>query len=194
VRLGRLAAAALIVPTTTLTCPDEVIREPQVLAHHIAHQYYAPGLDHDDLVQEALVGLCEAWHDYDPARNIEFTKFAAMCMKRELFTVIRLARTGKREILNKAVSLDGPVTDERHDGTEPPRLGGVLAGGVDPAVVAAGREQLAEIVDIFSRRCSPTEQEALAIVLNGESYINRPDAKRIDNAIQRARRKLKAAP
>src|SRR5205807_1473997 len=42
----------------------------------IARRYYSPHLEHDDLVQEGILGLCEAIDHFEADRGAEFATYA----------------------------------------------------------------------------------------------------------------------
>ena len=69
-------------------------------------------------------------------------------------------------------------------------------GGADPQEIVAGREEMARWRQMVSQRLSDFERRAIGLFLNGYSYeeiavvLHHP-VKAVDNALQRARRKLR---
>ena len=177
------------------------------LAYAIARDYFLPGADVDDVRQEAMIGVWKALRDHDPERG-SLRAFVALCVRRQLITAVKLATAGKHRPLSRAVYADAPVAGEEDDLT---LLDLLVAPGADPARIVEDREQLRELLDVVAHDLSPLERRALIGLANGLSYEElREDAselrsrsggpstsvapKSIDNALQRARRKLADPP
>lgn len=161
--------------------------------------YYAPGLQRDDLLQAASVGLWKAVHDWRPEAESNFNSFARLCISREVITAVKAATRNKHMPLNQAVSLSQPQGDGDDDAT----LGDIVpAAGLtaDEMIELAGAvdDIYAGIADL-----SPLERWAVEqIAIDGVSYDEAAEAfgaefgeeinaKAIDNALQRARRRLR---
>ncbi len=92
--------------------------KPSIL--HIINQFYIHGLDRNDLYQEALYALrYKAIPDYDKDRGrfgpYPFYKFAALCIRRHLSTLLKSSFQNKRKALNTSLSLEQdrePSADE----------------------------------------------------------------------------------
>lgn len=171
---------------------DAAIRRHDALCHAIARHYYAPGLDRDDLLQEAHIGLLSAFHSYDPARGVPFPRFAALAIRRRLDTAIRATLRGKHQPLNHALSLDAPLPAGDEEGSS---LHDLVAA--PPAPVALG-DELHRLSAQLDQALTPLEARAMQLVIfNGLDYQHaarelRVTPKAIDNAIQRTRRKAAA--
>jgi len=85
--------------------------KPKIL--HIISQFFIPGLHRDDLLQESLYALrFKAVPDYN--RRIigrqggfyPFDKFAVLCIRRHLSTILKSSFQNKRKALNTSLSLD----------------------------------------------------------------------------------------
>lgn len=168
-----------------LSCPEQVIRQYEGLAHAIARRYFAAGHDHEDLAQEALIGLCKAHRDYDPTEGVPFGLFARGCIERQVITAVKTATRHKHAILSRAASLDAPTGE---DGIP---LSDVIPAPArtDPAAQVIALETFRRQRDVLAR-ATRTERAAVAKVLNGEGYV---DDKVTDNALQRVRDKLRSA-
>ena len=59
-----------------------------------ARGYFLVGADHEDIVQEGMIGLFKAVRDYDPARLVPFRVFAELCVRRQLITAINAVVNG----------------------------------------------------------------------------------------------------
>ena len=69
------------------------------------------GLDYNDLYQEGLIGLDSAIKTYKDQKNIKFSKFAFVCIKRKIMSAIRKANRKKHSILNESYSIDYKLDD-----------------------------------------------------------------------------------
>ena len=157
-----------------------------------ARSYFLIGADHEDIVQEGMIGLFKAIRDYKPTRLSSFRTFAELCVKRQIITAIKTATRQKHFPLNSYVSLNKPLYDEESDRT----LLDVIEGRVtNPEDLFISQEELERIQNEISTTLSPLEQQVLAAFLNGKSYQEIAEmldrhVKSIDNALQRVKRKL----
>ena len=58
------------------------------LVRNIAHTFKNTGIDFEDLVQEGLLGLCEAHNKYDENRGASFPTFATHCIKNKILAYV----------------------------------------------------------------------------------------------------------
>ena len=82
-----------------------------------ARSYFLIGADHEDIVQEGMIGLYKAIRDYQPERLSSFRAFAELCITRQIITAIKTATRQKHVPLNSYVSLNKPIYDEESDRT-----------------------------------------------------------------------------
>ena len=158
-----------------------------------ARSYFLIGADHEDIVQEGMIGLFKAVRDYIPERLSSFRAFAELCITRQIITAIKTATRQKHVPLNSYVSLNKPIYDEESDRT----LMDVIVEGraQNPEELIIGREDLVSIRDRMEQVLSSLEQDVLNAYLDGKSYQEIADklgrhVKSIDNALQRVKRKL----
>ena len=157
-----------------------------------ARSYFLIGADHEDIVQEGMIGLFKAIRDFKSSRLSSFRAFAELCVKRQIITAIKTATRQKHFPLNSYVSLNKPLYDEESDRT----LLDVIEGRVtNPEDLYISQEELERIQNEISTTLSPLEQQVLAAFLNGKSYQEIAEmldrhVKSIDNALQRVKRKL----
>ena len=158
-----------------------------------AHTYFLIGADHEDLVQEGMIGLYKAVLEYDPEREASFRGFADLCITRQILTAIKRATRKKHAPLNTYVSLNQPIFEEGGDQTLFDTMQNLRV--VDPEEQLIGQEEYDRIQKYLHDNLSSLEQTVLGLYLNGFSYqqiaqkLERPP-KSIDNALQRIRRKL----
>ena len=82
-----------------------------------ARSYFLVGADHEDIVQEGMIGLYKAIRDYRPDKLSSFRAFAELCITRQIITAIKTATRQKHIPLNNYVSLNKPLYDEESDRT-----------------------------------------------------------------------------
>jgi len=158
-----------------------------------ARSYFLIGADHEDIVQEGMIGLFKGIRDYQAERLSSFRAFAELCVTRQIITAIKTATRQKHVPLNSYVSLNKPIYDEESDRT----LMDVIVEGhaQNPEELIIGREDIVSIRDRVDEVLSSLEQEVLTAYLDGKSYQEIADklgrhVKSIDNALQRVKRKL----
>ena len=158
-----------------------------------ARSYFLIGADHEDIVQEGMIGLYKAIRDYQPERLSSFRAFAELCITRQIITAIKTATRQKHVPLNSYVSLNKPIYDEESDRT----LMDVIVEGraQNPEELIIGQEDLVSIRDRVDQVLSSLEQDVLNAYLDGKSYQEIADklgrhVKSIDNALQRVKHKL----
>ncbi len=158
-----------------------------------ARSYFLIGADHEDIVQEGMIGLYKAIRDFKPEKLSSFRAFPELCITRQIITAIKTATRQKHIPLNSYVSLNKPLYDEESDRT---LLDVIMEGRIsDPEELIINRENLGNIHNKISEVLSGLEQEVLQAYLDGKSYQEIADAlgrhvKSIDNALQRVKRKL----
>lgn len=158
-----------------------------------ARSYFLIGADHEDIVQEGMIGLYKAIRDFKPDKQASFRAFAELCITRQIITAIKTATRQKHIPLNSYVSLNKPIYDEESDRT----LLDVITEGraTNPEELIISQEDLRSIHHKIDEVLSGLEQEVLRAYLDGKSYQEIADAlgrhvKSIDNALQRVKRKL----
>ncbi|MBR1607140.1 MAG: RNA polymerase sporulation sigma factor SigH, partial [Clostridia bacterium] len=82
-----------------------------------ARSYFLVGADHEDIVQEGMIGLYKSIRDFKPDKQSSFRAFAELCVKRQIITAIKTATRQKHVPLNSYVSLNKPLYGEESDRT-----------------------------------------------------------------------------
>src|SRR4051794_36536047 len=174
---------------------DEMIRRYAGFVRLKASSYFIAGGDADDLIQEGLVGLYKAVRDYRVDKETSFRSFAELCITRQIITAIKTATRYKHAPLNGYVSFSH--TPAGHDDGSDCTLGDALPGpGVDdPARRVIASQELEALVCCLGTGLSRLEARVLALYLEGRSYeeisgLLECDAKAVDNALQRVKRKV----
>ena len=158
-----------------------------------ARSYFLIGADHEDIVQEGMIGLFKAIRDYREDRLSSFRAFAELCITRQIITAIKTATRQKHIPLNSYVSLNKPIYDEDSDRTLLDIISGTRV--TDPEELVISREEFDDIEAKMGEILSSLEWKVLMYYLEGKSYqeiavdLDR-HVKSIDNALQRVKRKL----
>ena len=158
-----------------------------------ARSYFLIGADHEDIVQEGMIGLYKAIRDYRKEKLKSFRAFAELCITRQIITAIKTATRQKHIPLNNYVSLNRPIYDEDSDRT----LLDVITEEVpsNPEEMLIDREDLSVIEGRIGQMLSDLEKQVLVRYMEGKSYVEIGEemgrhVKSIDNALQRIKRKL----
>ena len=158
-----------------------------------ARSYFLIGADHEDIVQEGMIGLFKAIRDYREDRLSSFRAFAELCVTRQIITAIKTATRQKHIPLNSYVSLNRPIFEEDSDRT----LLDVITEETpsNPEEMLIDREDLSVIEGRIGSLLSDLEKQVLVRYVEGKSYVEISEemnrhVKSIDNALQRVKRKL----
>ena len=158
-----------------------------------ARSYFLIGADHEDIVQEGMIGLYKAIRDYREEKLSSFRAFAELCITRQIITAIKTATRQKHIPLNSYISLNKPIYEEDSDRT---LLDVITEEGMsNPEDMLIDREDLSFIEGRIGQMMSELEKQVLVRYMEGKSYVEIADemgrhVKSIDNALQRIKRKL----
>lgn len=167
---------------------DGEVRAWDSLCHAIVSDYFASGMDRDDLMQEARIGVVKALRDFDGTGSLG--GFVALCARRNVQSAVTMANAQKHQALNESARV---VHDEDGDPIE--ALLFVEDHGADVIDIVAARDRLHDAGRRVRERLTDIEYGVLLADACGYSYQEiaaRLDVgeKTVDNALQRARRKL----
>ena len=158
-----------------------------------ARSYFLIGADHEDIVQEGMIGLYKAIRDYRAEKLSSFRAFAELCVTRQIITAIKTATRQKHIPLNSYISLNKPIYEEDSDRT---LLDVITEEGLsNPEDMLIDREDLSVIEGRIGQMLSGLEKQVLVRYMEGKSYVEIAEemgrhVKSIDNALQRIKRKL----
>lgn len=187
----RLVAAARAGDERSL---DALLRRHRGMARAKARGYFLIGADHEDLVQEGMIGLYKAICEFQTGRGTSFRTFAQLCVERQLITAIKTATRHKHAPLNDYVPFHRPV-----GGDGQPTLAEVLPTPrvADPAEQVVSAERFRDLRRHCRAVLSDLEAQVLRLYVDGRSYqdiarLLQRHSKTVDNALQRVKRKLDA--
>jgi RNA polymerase sigma factor (sigma-70 family) len=158
------------------------------LARHIASHYFIPGSEPEDVEQEALIALWEAASTYNPTKGTTFPTWARLIINRHVQQCVNVARTGRAEYLTRAVR---EAVNE--DGKRVPVLENLphLHQVTDRC---EEHEDIRRVLATIANDLTPLERYCVLGIASGLHYSEmHHNPKAVDNAIMRARLKLRAA-
>ena len=134
--------------------------------------------------------VVERRESYDREAGASFQTFVNICMDRRLLTACRSAARQKHIPLNQYVSLNDEM-ESKH--MENPLTS---IDWMDPETLVISREDMKSIKRHIEKTLSGLEFKVLALYLSGRTYEEIAERleispKTVDNALQRARKKLK---
>lgn len=167
---------------------------------YVCQKYYLKDGDQQDLLQEANIGFLEAIKAYNYSTGVKFRNFAYICIKRELDSVVSRSNRKKRQILNNAIPIYSYVEEENiRYGSEYYSGENFMKSDNDtPEETVIAREDVQELLNFLRKQLTSLEQKVLFLRIEGLSYREittalEIQAKAVDNAIQRIRKKVMAA-
>ncbi|EWM55249.1 sigma-70 family RNA polymerase sigma factor [Ruminococcus flavefaciens] len=137
--------------------------------------------DSDDLHQEGMISLLKAIEAFDPQKGVKFATFAEVCIVNRMKT---LTRKSGREL-----SLGERIDDDKAED--------VLSVEETPESIYFYKEFFSELWNNICSVLSLTELNVLTLCVQGLSYKSTAEKlgmteKAVDNAMQRARKKIRA--
>lgn len=172
---------------------EVLINKYKGLVRAKARAYFLIGADREDIIQEGMIGLFKAIGDYRDDRQSSFKAFAELCITRQILTAIKNATRQKHIPLNSYVSLNKPMYDKESDKTVMDLI--TRDNEANPENILINDETYKITKDKIDEVLSKFELEVLTQYMRGKSYqeisgeVNR-EAKSIDNALQRIKKKL----
>lgn len=155
------------------------------IVRFFAGRYAVNASDSEDYMQEGMLGLYSAAVSYSKGRQVRFRTFASACIRNR----IRNAARAERKAIVSEMSFDDP---------ESALSDTVSASDLSPEQEYLAQERADELDSLMNRTLSRQEREIFCLAISGltyeeiATYMHSP-RKSVDNAIQRARRKLREA-
>jgi RNA polymerase sigma-H factor len=172
---------------------EHLLSKYRTIVEGKARSYFLIGADHEDIVQEGMIGLYKAIRDFRNDKLLPFRAFAELCISRQIFTAIKAATRQKHIPLNSYVSLHASLFDSDSDRTLLDTI--AESDKADPEQLVITQQFSDDLRHRIKRDLSDLESAVLRGHLEGKSYqeiageLHRR-VKSIDNALQRAKRKI----
>ncbi len=175
---------------------EYIIEKYKDLVRRKSKAMYILGADHEDLLQEGMIGLFKAIRDYDAGRDASFYTFAELCVTRQIYTAVQAAGRKKHSFLNSYVSLYGSQAGSEEEGYPELIQELVAEGSRNPEDMVIDRENLESLEMAIEKELSSFEKQVLELCLTGMSYteiarVLGKTAKATDNALQRIKTKIR---
>ena len=161
-----------------------------------ARSYFLVGADHEDIVQEGMIGLFKAFRDFRPDKLASFHAFAEICVTRQIITAIKTATRQKHIPLNSYVSIYASASDNPEENGL--SIVDTIEAGKEsnPELMILGEEYTNAFEEELKEKLSKLERKVLYLHLQGMEYLNIAEfmdksPKTIDNALQRIKAKAR---
>lgn len=174
---------------------EVLINKYKDMARLRAQSMYILGAEPEDLMQEGMIGLFKAVQDYDLGRDASFATFAQLCVNRQIFKAVQASNRLKHIPLNSYISLYGSDSDSADNNGE--LIANVPSKQyINPEDMFIDKETVESIEKKIEESLSDLEKQVLELSMTGMGYVEvakvlGKDEKSTDNALQRARSKVK---
>src|SRR5690625_421895 len=171
---------------------EKLINKNRRIVYMEARHFFSLSGDSDDIIQEGLIGLYKAIHDYDKNENTSFLSFARLCIERQIITYIKLENRLKHTALTSSLSIYKHV-GQVDSGT---MLIDIVENSesTEPYCSLEIKDFLNQVEKMLMEKLTSLEWGVFCLYINGYSYKEmsqklKKGTKTIDNAMQRIRRK-----
>ncbi|HCA05100.1 MAG TPA: hypothetical protein DEO32_04280 [Ruminococcaceae bacterium] len=162
---------------------DELVRRYLGKIGFMARRYSVQGYEHNDFIQEGLLGLLSACKSYDDSSTVSFKSYMSVVVERRFISIIRRMNTKKTVPDSALVQIDG-LSEQLEDNAQ------------TPEELIMDKEQLASVQLRLKSLLSDLEYQTLMLYASGLSYraiasrLGKSESS-VDNALQRVRRKAR---
>lgn len=161
---------------------NELIAALAPIVESIANVYVGRcPLTRGDLIQEGMIGLLSSVYGYSSCGDAEFRTYARTCVSNRIMTAVRNQLRNKHMPLNAYVLIDDiDLTDIQ----------------ADPQLIVDMQEKMDSLNERIENELSKLERDVLRLHIGGHNYSSiasmlSVNEKTVDNALQRARKKLR---
>ena len=156
-------------------------------------KFFIKGGEEQDVIQEGMVGLFKAIQDFVAKKGVPFQNFAQVCITRQIIKAMEAADRLKNQPLNSYVSL---FVDEDQVPNQQVEEAMLTNETTNPENVILDSEKTQDTLEKIVQVLSKMELQVFLYLTQGMDYrtiarVMDKDEKKIDNAIQRIRQKVK---
>lgn len=149
-----------------------------------AASLHSQQMEAEDLAQEGMMGLLSAVRTYEPG-SASFRTYASVCVRNRILSAVKRSAAARQIPASELVSMDDEQDSPLHLSSEKE----------DPAQLVVQKEEDLRLEGRLRELLSPREYDVLMLYLQAYAYEEiaqnmNMSAKAVDNALQRARRKL----
>ena len=146
--------------------------------------FFLKGGDQNDLAQEGFIGLIKAIRTFDENRGAQFSTFATLCIRRHIITEVLKSNLDKHKILNLINETEDKIDLEKQNSS------------YCPENILLEKELHELLINYLNKNLSMFEKKVFIYFTKEYSYIEianilNESPKKIDNAIQRIKKKIK---
>lgn len=162
---------------------EQLLKRYKNVVLSIARRFFLSGGETEDLVQEGMCGLYSAIESFSGGKS-SFSPYAVRCIRNRIIDAVKATRAAKYSALNNFLPIV-EVGEELYPSQE------------NPEDELIRRENRREFLQKISKNLSSFEFKVTVMYMDGltmaeiSSSTGKPP-KSIDNALQRAKRKLSA--
>ena len=133
-----------------------------------------------DLIQEGMIGLLSSVYGYSVCGGAKFRTYARTCISNRIISAVRNQLRNKHEPLNDYVLIDDvDLPDVK----------------ADPKLILEMQDSIDNLNRRIGDELTPLERDVLTLHVGGHNYASIAEilcvnTKTVDNALQRARKKL----
>ena len=155
-------------------------------------KFFIKGGEEQDVIQEGMVGLFKAIQDYNENKQVPFKKFAEICITRQIIKAMESADRQKNQPLNSYVSFSAQEEPTNQEVVE-----SLLTNEVfNPENILIDSEKTLDTFEKIVEILSKMELQVFLYMMPGMDYHTfeqkmDKSEKKIDNAIQRIRQKVR---
>lgn len=177
---------------------EKLIKSYASIIRSVCRKYYLSGGSQEDLFQEGMIGLFEAYKSFDKSKgdytSDAFKNFALMCIKRQILDAIKHANTKKNMPLNNYISF----SREEYNGDDSTlEVSMAYLESIDePLEAVIDKENFDEKLEFAISSLSEYEQKVIKLYLEGLPNTEiaialDKDSKSIYNCIERIKHKIR---
>ncbi|MFW5855673.1 MAG: sigma-70 family RNA polymerase sigma factor [Bacillota bacterium] len=175
------------------TAIEYLINQNMDIVYAKAKYFFIKGLDKEDVIQEGMVGLYKAIRDYRRERRASFRGFSQLCVHRQLVSAIKKANRQKHIPLNNSTSINKTLDYDDSKGRSFTEILPDKDENLEEQFIY--REILKRIFEDIKQELTELERQVFMQYLDSKSYqeiseILNVNIKTVDNALQRARKKI----
>ena len=172
---------------------EYLISQNMDIVYAKAKYFFIKGLDKDDVIQEGRVGLYKAIRDYKTSKKASFRGFSQLCVHRQLVSAIKKANRQKHIPLNHSTSMDKTLDYDNENGRSFKEI--LPDENEDLEKKFINKELLSLVFEDLEEELTELERKVFVHYLDSKSYkeisyILHVKLKTVDNALQRARKKI----
>lgn len=160
---------------------NELMAIYKKLVTKISRKYFIIGADLNDVIQEGMIGLFNAYTNFDVSKNVQFKTFASLCINRQIITAIKKAYKNSKSDLLDDLTLETVNNN-------------LIFTSPEEEVIL--QEEYNILINEIKQKLSKLEMKILSEFLENKNYDEIANSlnltkKSVDNALARIRNKLK---